>query len=86
MYLEQKRKELADIRLEKDAEADAYRISAVMDAYTKISPEVLVALSAMNMEPERLIAQAFQQLAGNSGKIGQPDWRQREYYKQVRVV
>jgi len=74
VVLEQKRKELADIRLEnakKDAEAEAYRISAVMDAYTKLSPEVLVALSTMNMEPDKLIAQAFQQLAGNSQKIGQ---------------
>ena len=74
VILEQKRKELADIRLEnakKDAEAEAYRISAVVDAYTKLSPEVLVALSTMNMEPDKLIAQAFQQLAGNSQKIGQ---------------
>lgn len=72
--LEEKRKELAEIRLEnakKDAEAEAYRISAIMDAYTKLSPEVIVALSNMNMDPEKLIAQAFQQLAGNSQKIGQ---------------
>lgn len=73
-YLEQKRKELADIRLEnakKDAEGEAYRISAIIEAYTKLSPEVIVALSTMSMEPEKLIAQAFQQLAGNSQKIGQ---------------
>lgn len=72
--LEEKRKELAELRLEnskKESEAQAYRISAVMDAYGKLSPEVLVALATMNMEPEKLIAQAFQQLAGNSEKIGQ---------------
>ena len=72
--LEEKRKELADIRLEnakKDAEAEAYRVSAIVEAYTKLSPEVLVALSTMNMDPEKLIAQAFNQLAGNSQKIGQ---------------
>ena len=72
--LEEKRKELADIRLEnakKDAEAEAYRVSAIVEAYAKLSPEVLVALSTMNMDPEKLIAQAFNQLAGNSQKIGQ---------------
>lgn len=72
--LEQKRRELADIRFEnakKEADAEAYRVAAVMEAYTKLSPEVLVALATMNMEPEKLIAQAFQQLAGNSQKIGQ---------------
>lgn len=71
--LEEKRKEVAELRLQnskKETEAEAYRISAVMDAYTKLSPEVLVALSTMSMEPEKLIAQAFQQLAINSEKIG----------------
>lgn len=72
--VEQKRKELADIKLEnakKEADADAYRVAAVIEAYTKLSPDVLVALSTMNMDPEKLIAQAFNQLAGNSQKIGQ---------------
>jgi len=72
--LEEKRKGLAELKLQnskKETEAEAYRISAVMDAYTKLSPEVLVALSTMSMEPEKLIAQAFQQLANNSTKIGQ---------------
>ena len=71
--LERKRRELADLRLEnarKEADAEAYRISAVMDAYNKLSPEVLVALATLNMEPETLIAQAFDKLAVNSEKIG----------------
>ena len=41
-----------------------------MDAYNKLSPEVLVALATLNMEPETLIAQAFDKLAVNSEKIG----------------
>jgi len=71
--LERKRQELAQLRLEnarKDADAEAYRIGAVMEAYNKISAEVLVALATMSMEPERIIAQAFHQLAANPGKIG----------------
>lgn len=71
--LERKRKELAALRLEnakKDADAEAYRIGAVMDAYNRLSPEVLVALATLNMEPEKMIASAFEKLAANSAKIG----------------
>lgn len=71
--LEQKRSELVQLRLEnskKDADAEAYRISAVMEAYNKLNPEVLVALATLNMEPEKIIAQAFNNLASNSEKIG----------------
>ncbi len=71
--IERKRKELAEMRLEnakKDADAEAYRIGAVMDAYNRLRPEVLVALATLNMEPERMIAAAFEKLAANSEKIG----------------
>ncbi|MBP3272543.1 MAG: SPFH domain-containing protein [Ruminococcus sp.] len=71
--LEKKRKELAELRLEnekKQADAEGYRIAAVMKAYANIQPDVLVALAALDMEPERLIAQAFEKLAANSEKIG----------------
>lgn len=71
--IEKKRRELAQLRFEnakKEADAEAYRISAVMEAYAKISPEVLVALANINIEPEKMIAQAFDKLALNSGKIG----------------
>lgn len=74
VLLEEKRKELTELRLanaKKEAEAEAYRIASVMEAYGKLSPDVLVALATLNMEPEKLIAQAFQQLAVNSEKIGQ---------------
>jgi len=71
--LERKRQELTDLRLanaKKDADAEAYRISAIMEAYNKLSADVLVALATMSMEPEKIIAQAFHQLAANPGKIG----------------
>lgn len=71
--LERKRKELAEMRLEnakKDADAEAYRVSAVMEAYGRLSPEVLIALATLNMEPEKMIAGAFEKLAANSEKIG----------------
>lgn len=71
---ERKKKELAELRLEnakKDADAESYRIAAVMEAYGKISSEVIVALANLNTEPEKMIAQAFNGLATNSEKIGQ---------------
>lgn len=71
--LERKRQELADLKLanaKKEADAEAYRIGAVMEAYNKLSAEVLVALATLNMEPEKMIAQAFNNLATNSERIG----------------
>lgn len=73
IMLERKRRELAELRFEnakKDADAEAYRIGAVMEAYGKLSTEVLVALATLNMEPEKMIAQAFEKLAASSAKIG----------------
>lgn len=72
--LENKRKQLAALKLENskmEADAEAFRISAIMEAYSKISPDVLVALSNLSMDPEKMIAQAFEKLAMNSQKIGQ---------------
>ena len=71
--IERKRKELADMKLEnakKAADAEAYRLAAIMDVYAKLDTEVLVALAALNMEPEKMIAGAFEKLAANSEKIG----------------
>ncbi len=71
--LEQKRKELAELKFQnakKDADAEAYRINAVMQAYSQLNPETLVALATLNMNPETIIAQAFEKLAVNSDKIG----------------
>ena len=71
--LERKRQELTELRLanaKKDADAEAYRIRVIMEAYNELSADVLVALATMSMEPEKIIAQAFHQLAANPGKIG----------------
>ncbi len=71
--LEKKKEELAALKLanaKKEADAEAYRISAVMEAYGKLNADVLIALAALDMEPEKMIAQAFEKLAANSQKIG----------------
>lgn len=68
--LEEKRRRLAELRLEnakKDADAEAYRIRSVMEAYNTLSADVLIALATMDMDPNKLIARAFEKLAaGNS--------------------
>ena len=71
--LERKRRELAELKLEnarKEADADAYRVRTVMEAYSAIGSDTLIALATLGMEPEKLIAQAFDKLAAGSGKIG----------------
>jgi hypothetical protein len=71
--LERKRRELADLKLEntrKEADADAYRVRTIMEAYSAIGSDTLIALATLGMEPEKLIAQAFDKLAAGSGKIG----------------
>ncbi len=71
--LERKRRELAELKLEntrKEADADAYRVRTIMEAYSAIGSDTLIALATLGMEPEKLIAQAFDKLAAGSGKIG----------------
>lgn len=72
--LEEKKQELIELAIaNKKAEADAraYELSAVMNALQNVAPNVLQALTQVGMNPEKLIAIAFQDLAGNAGKIGQ---------------
>lgn len=71
--LERKRRELSDLRAEnakKEADAQAYRLRELMKAYNSIGADVLIALATLGMEPERIIAGAFDKLAANSGNIG----------------
>ncbi|MFE4712975.1 SPFH domain-containing protein [Paenibacillus sp. NPDC056722] len=72
--LEEKKQELIELAIaNKKAEADAraYELSAIMNSLQNVAPNVLQALTQVGMNPEKLIAIAFQDLAGNAGKIGQ---------------
>lgn len=71
--LEKKRRELADLKLEnakKEADAEAYRIGAVMDAYGRIGSDVMIALAKANMDPGRVIASAVEAFAESGSGIG----------------
>ena len=67
--LEEKRRHLTELRLEnakRDADADAYRVRVMMEAYNTLSADVLIALATMDMDPNKLIARAFEKLAAGA--------------------
>lgn len=53
------------------AEAEAFRVGAVMAALEKADPRVVQALAAAGMQPGQLIAQAFGGIAERAERIGQ---------------
>jgi hypothetical protein len=72
--LEEKRKTLIAISTENskaEADAKAYELKATMNALSDVDPGVVRSLSTIGMQPQTLIANAFQSLAGNAEKIGQ---------------
>ena len=72
--LEQKKKELVDLTAQNakaEADARAYGLEATMKAMSATDPKVLQALANAGMNPEQLIAVAFQEMAGRADKIGQ---------------
>ncbi len=71
---EAQRKELVSLSVEntqKEAEAEAFAIKAKMSAFTALPVENLKALALANMEPEQMMALAFDSFAQNAEKIGE---------------
>ncbi|QNP41655.1 SPFH domain-containing protein [Lysobacter solisilvae (ex Woo and Kim 2020)] len=72
--LEDRNKALTALRVEnaqKESDAKAYAVAAVMKAVHGIDPKVLQALTVGNADPGALIAMAFQGLAENAQRIGE---------------
>lgn len=72
--LEQKNKELVDLtaqNAQKEADARAYTINAVMKAFSAADPQALQYLAGAGMNPEQLIALSFTEIAKNAQKIGE---------------
>lgn len=72
--LEEKRKQLVKLAAENakaEADSKAYGMAAVMKAMQSVDGQVLQALANLGMNPDKLIAIAFQQIAGKAEKIGQ---------------
>ena len=88
---ETQRKDLVSLNSEnsrQQADAEAYAISARMKAFRELPVENLKAMALANMEPEQLMAMAFESLAQNAGKIGEltitPDLFGQVLKKSVR--
>lgn len=72
--LEEKRRELVELAAENaraEADAKAYALGAAMGALEGVDAGVIQSLASVGMQPEKLMALAFQGLAENAGKIGQ---------------
>lgn len=70
---ENQRKELVALTAENtrtEADAKAYGVSTTMQALGSVEPRVLQALASAGMNPDQLIAVAFQDIAGRADKIG----------------
>lgn len=71
---ENQRKDLVEVNAgnrKKEADADAYAISARLNAIKELPVENLKAMALTKMTPEQLMATAFEALAVNAGKIGE---------------
>ena len=72
--LEEKRRELVELAAENaraEADAKAYALKAAMEALEGVDAGVIQSLASVGMQPDKLMALAFQGLAENAGKIGQ---------------
>ncbi len=54
-----------------ESDADAYAVASKMKAFKELPVENLKAMALANMQPEQLMAMAFESLAQNSDKIGE---------------
>lgn len=72
--LEEKRKALVSSQAQNNrslAEAEAYKVAALMEALEKADPRIVQALASIGMQPGQLIAQAFGGIAEKAERIGQ---------------
>ncbi len=72
--LEERKRELIELAVaNKKAEADAkaYELTAVMRSLEGVEPALLQSMTQMDMNPDKLIAIAFREMAENAEKIGQ---------------
>ena len=71
---ENQRKELVILEVDnkrQQADAEAYAITVRMKAFKQLPVENLKAMAMAKMQPEQLMAQAFESLAQNADKIGE---------------
>jgi hypothetical protein len=72
--VENQRQSLVELEVansRQQADAEAYAIAARMNAFKELPVDNLKAMALANMQPEQLMAMAFESLAQNAGKIGE---------------
>jgi hypothetical protein len=72
--LEGKRKDFVELNAGNTrtlADAEAYRVGALMKIFEGVDTKVIQALAAAGMQPAQLIAQAFTGIAERAERIGQ---------------
>jgi len=72
--LENNRKELVTSEAENTrtkAQADAFQLDAMMSVFNSVDPKTIQSLASAGMQPDQLIAQAFNGMAENAQKIGE---------------
>jgi hypothetical protein len=72
--LEEKKKDLIELEVQNqkaEADAKAYELTSVMKSLEGTDPSIIQSLANIDMQPGKLIALAFQELAGNAEKIGE---------------
>jgi hypothetical protein len=71
---ESQRKDLVGLTAangKEEADAEAYAVASKMRAFTELPVENLKAMALANMQPEQLMAMAFDSMAQNAEKIGE---------------
>ncbi|MBN2443734.1 MAG: SPFH domain-containing protein [Spirochaetales bacterium] len=74
IQLEKKRKNLVENAVENarlEADTKAYGLNVIMKVLNQMNPTTLNALTTLGMEPNKLIALAFEDIAKKAEKIGQ---------------
>ncbi|MFB5675911.1 SPFH domain-containing protein [Paenibacillus terreus] len=72
--MEEKKRALIELTVSNrkaESDAKAYELAAVMKSLEGVNPNVLQSMTNMDMNPDKLIAIAFQELAEKAEKIGQ---------------
>ncbi|MBN2221446.1 MAG: SPFH domain-containing protein [Vallitaleaceae bacterium] len=72
--LEEKRRLLTELTVQNaktEADSKAYAMKAMMDTFSAMDPSIIQSLTNVGMNPNMLLAVAFQRLADNADKIGQ---------------
>ena len=72
--LEEKRKMFIDLQVKNEkteADSKAYSLAAIMKVFSEVDAKTIEVLGNMGMNPDKIIAGAFKDLANNADKIGQ---------------